>query len=160
MHAGADVDYKRLNNEPIGLPWSTQGFIVFPNTPVLAAGPGKVTISKKIGTGGYVQIDHGGGIKTQYMHLTDLRKKVGDSVTGGTRLGTVGWDISPGAYTFAHLHFEVIFDGEKVDPEPILRQLKILQYNDPTKMLLAGLGIGLVGYFALTYKGTIPIIDL
>lgn len=63
--------------------------------------------------GNYVRIDHGNGIVTTYMHLTDAYVKVGDTVEAGQVIGTMG---STGRSTGVHLHFEVRADGIRVEP--------------------------------------------
>jgi hypothetical protein len=73
-----------------------------------------------IGGGNYVQLRHNKHIQTVYKHLqfgTVTDKKVGDVVSVGETLGYMG---STGMSTGAHLHFEVIVDGVKVDPKPYL----------------------------------------
>ena len=118
FHYGVDVMYRRLENEPIGLPWGTKGYIMFPNTAVLAAHSGTVTKAETIGTGGIVRVV-GKGIETAYMHMTNLAVKVGQFVAAGTVLGAVG--DNPKENDPAHLHFELHADGERTDPEPFLK---------------------------------------
>lgn len=67
--------------------------------------------------GNYVRIDHGNGIVTTYMHLTDVYVKVGDTVQAGQLIGTMG---STGRSTGVHLHFEVRVDGVRVEPRDYL----------------------------------------
>lgn len=117
FHYGVDIDYRRLPSEPVGLPYGTQNYYVPPGTVALAAGPGVVSIASQISSGGYVQIDHGGGVKTQYMHLAHVAVSQGQRVSAGDVVGTIGHDIRPGEYGFNHLHFELMINGSKVDPE-------------------------------------------
>ena len=73
------------------------------------------------GYGNYVIVDHGDGFEVLYGHLASgsLKVKVGDSVTYGQVLGTMG---ASGSSTGPHLHFRMHLNGESVDP---------LDYLDP-----------------------------
>lgn len=91
---------------------------------IIACEAGVVTISKNSTTAGeYVQIDHGNGIFTRYLHMrSGSRKvKVGDKVKKGQVLGYMG---STGNSTGAHLHFDITVNGEYVDPIPYLEGTK------------------------------------
>lgn len=66
--------------------------------------------------GKVVVIDHGHGIVTRYAHLDSYKVRKGDQVAAGDIIGAVG---STGVATGPHLHFEVISDGETVDPAAI-----------------------------------------
>lgn len=69
--------------------------------------------------GEYVVISHGDGTMTLYGHmLANSRKvKVGDKVSQGQTIGTVG---STGNSSGTHLHFEVRINGKPVNPLPYL----------------------------------------
>ena len=56
--------------------------------------------------------------KTLYAQLSQMDVKEGDEVKRGDRIGAVG---SSGLSTKPHLHYEVIKDGARVDPEEYLR---------------------------------------
>lgn len=88
-------------------------------TPVTAAAPGTVVDSgwHAYGGGQRVVIDHGDGLKTTYNHLGALYVAAGTIVQCDAQLGAVG---STGTSTGCHLHFEVMVDDEKVDPQPWL----------------------------------------
>jgi murein DD-endopeptidase MepM/ murein hydrolase activator NlpD len=89
------------------------------NTPVVAANAGTViTRAYNSGYGNYIVIDHGGNQVTLYAHLHTFNVKVGDRVTRGQHIGGVG---TTGTSTGNHLHFEISINGERVDPEPLLR---------------------------------------
>ena len=72
-----------------------------------------------ISYGEYVVISHGDGTMTLYGHmLANSRKvKVGDKVSQGQTIGTVG---STGNSSGTHLHFEVRINGKPVNPLPYL----------------------------------------
>jgi murein DD-endopeptidase MepM/ murein hydrolase activator NlpD len=87
-------------------------------TPVLAVADGVVEASRYDETYGWmVEIDHGYGIGTLYGHCTRNLVRVGDRVTRGKTIATVG---STGKSTAPHLHFEVRKNGVPVDPDDYL----------------------------------------
>lgn len=88
-------------------------------TPIVASDSGKVTYAG-YNNGGYgymVKVSHGNGFETLYAHASQLYVSVGDVVNAGDTLAAVG---STGNSTGPHLHFEVIKNGEKVNPENYL----------------------------------------
>lgn len=87
---------------------------------VIAAGDGEVV--KKYYSWGYgnrIEILHPNGMITSYSHLNEYLVEVGDTVKEGQAIGIVG---STGNSTGTHLHFEVIIDGEKVNPVLYLKE--------------------------------------
>lgn len=83
-------------------------------TPIKASKSGVVSYSGVIsGYGNCVIIDHGGGVTTLYAHADSLNVSVGQAVTRGETIALVG---STGMSTGPHLHFEIRFDGQSVDP--------------------------------------------
>jgi murein DD-endopeptidase MepM/ murein hydrolase activator NlpD len=92
-----------------------QDFAAQCGTPVLAAASGKVTFSgwHPYGGGNRVVIDHGNGLETTYNHLSSSSVQVGQKVTRGEVIALSG---TTGASTGCHLHFEVMVNGDVVDP--------------------------------------------
>ena len=89
-------------------------------TPVKATSPGDVTFASERGAyGNVVEIEHGNGIVTRYAQLEACNVSVGDRVTEGTVIGTVG---ASGQATGPHLHFEVIENGEPKAPASYLNE--------------------------------------
>ena len=83
--------------------------------PVYATGDGTVAFNNE-GVRGYglqVLIDHGFGYKTRYAHLSKILVSPGQKVKRGELIGEVG---STGRSTGPHLHYEVIYRGQHVDP--------------------------------------------
>ena len=85
-------------------------------TPVFAAGAGVVEIAgRNRGYGNYVRVRHTGGYATAYAHLTRFAAglKPGRRVEQGEVIGLVG---ATGLATGPHLHYEVLYRGEQVNP--------------------------------------------
>lgn len=86
-------------------------------TPFYSAGKGIVLYAEERGDlGNTIAVEHPNGSITRYGHLSAFFVKEGDQVEQGAQLGFVG---STGNVTAAHLHFELIIDGEHVDPETV-----------------------------------------
>lgn len=81
---------------------------------VLATGTGVVTwAGERSGYGELIEIDHGKGYTTRYGHNATLLVKVGDIVSKGQTIATMG---STGRSTGAHVHYEVLRNAQQVDP--------------------------------------------
>lgn len=86
-------------------------------TPVSSAGDGVVLKSGWNGAyGNYVLIRHNGEYSTAYAHLSKIHVKAGQAVKQRQLIGNVG---STGRSTGAHLHYEVIYRGQQVNPQGI-----------------------------------------
>ena len=82
--------------------------------PVMAPADGRAALVLDTYFGGLtILIDHGQGLITQYMHLSEALVKEGDKVRQGQIIGRVG---SSGRVTGPHLHFGVRMGGARVDP--------------------------------------------
>ena len=84
-------------------------------TPILAAADGVVEIAgyNAGGYGYYVKLSHGDGYETLYGHCSVLLVSTGQTVKQGQVIAKVG---STGHSTGPHLHFEVRYNGSKVNP--------------------------------------------
>jgi len=85
-------------------------------TPIYAAGDGVITYYKwQSGYGNKVEIQHVNGYETAYGHMSRYADGlgVGSKVRQGQVIGYVG---STGQSTGPHLHFEVLINGNLVDP--------------------------------------------
>jgi murein DD-endopeptidase MepM/ murein hydrolase activator NlpD len=84
-------------------------------TAVHAAASGTVTFSgwHPYGGGNRVVIDHGNGLETTYNHLSSSSVHVGQKVSRNDIIALSG---TTGASTGCHLHFEVMVNGDVVDP--------------------------------------------
>lgn len=71
--------------------------------------------------GNFVVIKHDELFTTTYSHLKEMSVKTGDQVQKGQSIGLVG---NTGLSTKSHLHYEIIKNGEPVDPTTYLTRLK------------------------------------
>ena len=90
-------------------------------TAIHAAAGGTVAVAGfRSDFGWVVEIDHGNGLSTRYAHASKLLVKAGTVVMPGDTIAAVG---STGRSTGAHLHFEVLRNGEATDPRRYLAGL-------------------------------------
>jgi murein DD-endopeptidase MepM/ murein hydrolase activator NlpD len=84
-------------------------------TPIYATGDGVVykADASLSGYGNHIEINHGYGYKTLYAHLSKYKCRPGQSVKRGDIIGYVG---STGRSQAPHLHYEVLKNGERVNP--------------------------------------------
>jgi murein DD-endopeptidase MepM/ murein hydrolase activator NlpD len=84
-------------------------------TEIYATGDGIVEKTENIltGYGNSVVIQHGYGFQTRYAHMSKIIITQGQNVKRGQLIGLVG---NTGSSTGPHLHYEVMRNGEKVDP--------------------------------------------
>jgi murein DD-endopeptidase MepM/ murein hydrolase activator NlpD len=93
-------------------------FAAGPGTVIHAAAGGTVAFAGfKSDYGWVVEIEHGNGLVTRYAHASRLTVKTGAVVMPGDAIAAVG---STGRSTGPHLHFEVLRDGEAIDPRRYL----------------------------------------
>ncbi|MBZ4686577.1 MAG: peptidase [Clostridiales bacterium] len=94
----------------IAAPWGSK---------VVAAADGKVAFTGWYGAyGNAIIVMHGGGISTMYPHLSKILVKEGEFVSRGQEIGKVG---STGLSTGPHIHFEVMKNGEDINPWKFFR---------------------------------------
>lgn len=84
-------------------------------TPIYSTGNGKVAAVAydEKGYGNHVVINHGYGYQTLYGHMVRVKAKPGQTVQRGE---VIGWVGNTGKSTGPHCHYEVIRNGEKIDP--------------------------------------------
>ncbi len=82
---------------------------------VIAVGAGVVTwAGSRYGYGNLVEVNHGNGYVTRYGHNETILVGMGDAVKKGQTLAKMG---STGRSTGPHVHFEVHYKGQPVDPK-------------------------------------------
>lgn len=83
-------------------------------TAIWASAKGVVVSADYDGAYGYsIVVDHENGFQTRYAHLSEMIARVGKEVEKGELIGRMG---ATGLVTGDHLHFEVMIDGERVNP--------------------------------------------
>lgn len=98
MHHGVDLDLET-------------------GTPVVAAFEGMVRIARYHRSyGNVVVLRHANGLETLYAHLSRIDVQAGTMVDAGASIGLGG---STGRSTGSHLHFEVRYLGQPMDPATI-----------------------------------------
>jgi murein DD-endopeptidase MepM/ murein hydrolase activator NlpD len=94
-------------------------FRVHTGTPVTAMNDGTVLLARFLYyEGNFVVIDHGQGLLTLYLHLSELRVKEGDQVKRGQVVGLSG---GTGRATGPHLDVRVRWQGIYLDPARLLQ---------------------------------------
>lgn len=86
---------------------------------IVAVADGVVVFSgSRYGYGRMVDINHGNGYVTRYAHNSENLVEVGDTVSKGQLIALMG---ATGRATAPHLHFEVLRDGQQVNPQNYIR---------------------------------------
>jgi len=88
--------------------------------PVYATADGTVESAAYTGEyGNFVVVKHGFGLTTRYGHLSAFAVKPGQAVQRGAVLGYVG---ATGRATGSHLHYEILANGQLINPLRLLTQ--------------------------------------
>ncbi|MFN4082232.1 MAG: peptidoglycan DD-metalloendopeptidase family protein [Bacteroidia bacterium] len=83
-------------------------------TPIYSTGNGTVvTAENGAGYGNHVVVNHGFGYQSLYGHMSKIKVRQGQKVKRGELLGYVG---SSGISTAPHVHYEVVKNGNKINP--------------------------------------------
>ena len=81
---------------------------------VMSSVDGTVTYAgRNGGYGNFIEVRRRDGLTVRYAHLNKINTVVGNNVKMGEKIGEVG---STGVSTGSHLHFEVLKDGNSVNP--------------------------------------------
>jgi murein DD-endopeptidase MepM/ murein hydrolase activator NlpD len=125
-----------FDNQGIEFAWPVDGQVISPfgrrrmgwhagmdikaeiGSPILAAAAGTVISSgQERAYGRVIRVEHEGGFVTVYAHNLENLVEVGDRISAGTIIGTVG---RSGRVTGPHLHFEIRHDGMVYNPLHLL----------------------------------------
>jgi murein DD-endopeptidase MepM/ murein hydrolase activator NlpD len=87
-------------------------------TPVKAINSGRVILARNLFyDGNMVTIDHGQGLLSLYLHLSEMKVKEGDTVSSGQTIGASG---STGRASGPNLHLQVKWEGTDIDPVDLM----------------------------------------
>ena len=87
-------------------------------TPVKATADGVVETAAYQGNyGNAVVVNHGFGLSTRFGHLSGFRVRTGQKVKRGEVIGYVG---ATGRATSSHLHYEILLNGQAINPLRLL----------------------------------------
>jgi murein DD-endopeptidase MepM/ murein hydrolase activator NlpD len=87
-------------------------------TPIRATADGTIESAGYAGNyGRAVVVKHGFGIATRYGHMSRIAVRTGQTIRRGDVIGYVG---SSGRATSAHLHYEILLNGQAINPFRLL----------------------------------------
>jgi murein DD-endopeptidase MepM/ murein hydrolase activator NlpD len=110
---------ERVFNGKTSSPHLGLDFRVPSGTPVDAMNDGTVLLARPLYfEGNLVVLDHGQGLLTLYLHLSEFKVKEGDQVKRGQEIGLSG---GTGRATGPHLHVAVRWQGTYLDPAQLIR---------------------------------------
>lgn len=95
-------------------------------TPILATADGIVSLvhDGMVLTGKTVMIDHGFGLDSVYIHMSEIKVEQGQTVRQGDPIGAIGMT---GRTNGPHLHFGISWYGAKLDPQTVMAALPVVQ---------------------------------
>lgn len=95
-------------------------------TPIVAAADGVVVLAESdmILTGKTVLIDHGLGLSTNYLHMSELTVKPGERVAKGQVIGRIG---ATGRVSGPHLHWGATLHQTAIDPALLVGPMPLPQ---------------------------------
>lgn len=111
---GRNFGSRRVFNDQPRAPHSGADLKAAVGDKILASNAGKVVLAHEFFfNGNAVFIDHGLGVYTMYLHLSEILVKPGDMVERGEVVGLAG---ATGRVTGPHLHWGVRIGDARVDP--------------------------------------------
>jgi murein DD-endopeptidase MepM/ murein hydrolase activator NlpD len=110
---------ERIFNGKTSSPHLGLDFRVPSGTPIAAMNEGTVLLARPLYfEGNFIVIDHGEGLLTLYLHLSEFKVKEGDQVK---RWQIIGLSGGTGRATGPHLHVAVRWQGTYLDPASLIR---------------------------------------
>ncbi|MFT6916698.1 MAG: murein DD-endopeptidase MepM/ murein hydrolase activator NlpD [Motiliproteus sp.] len=105
---------RRFFNDQPRKPHSGLDIAAARGTPILAPAPGVILdAGDYFFNGRNLILDHGRGLISMYSHMERFDVSIGDQISTGDTLGTVG---SSGRVTGPHLHWSISLNNVRVDP--------------------------------------------
>ena len=88
-------------------------------TPVTAPAAGEVTLAESdlFYSGGTVILDHGYGLSSSFLHLSEVSVAVGDQLVPGDLIGAIG---ATGRATGPHLDWRMSWFNQRIDPQMLV----------------------------------------
>jgi murein DD-endopeptidase MepM/ murein hydrolase activator NlpD len=110
---------ERIFNGKTSSPHLGLDFRVPSGTPVAAMNDGTVLLARPLFfEGNFVVIDHGQGLLTLYLHLSEFKVNEGEHIKRGQEIGLSG---GTGRATGPHLHVAVRWQGTYLDPAQLMK---------------------------------------
>jgi murein DD-endopeptidase MepM/ murein hydrolase activator NlpD len=111
---GRNFGHRRFFNGQPRNPHSGADLSAAAGTPVFAANGGRIVLAEDLFfSGNAVFIDHGAGVVSVYLHLSQIDVELGARVEQGERIGLAG---ATGRVTGPHLHWGIRVLDARVDP--------------------------------------------
>lgn len=115
---GRNFGHRRVFNDQPRAPHSGADLTAATGTEIRAMNRGRVVLAKELFySGNAVFVDHGLGIYSVYLHLSQIGVEPGEIIEKGQVLGLAG---ATGRVTGPHLHWGVRAQGARVDPFSLL----------------------------------------
>jgi len=116
---GRNFGHRRVFNGQARAPHAGADLRATTGTPIYAANRGRVVLAKDLFySGNAVFIDHGLGLYSTYLHLSEIKVAPGTIVERGALIGLAG---ATGRVTGPHLHWGVRIIDARVDPFSLLK---------------------------------------
>lgn len=110
---------QRFYNGTPGSPHYGVDIAVPKGTPIYAPAAGRVTLAEPdlFYSGGTVILDHGYGLSSSFLHMSEVSAQVGDDLQPGDLIGAVG---ATGRATGPHLDWRMSWRDRRVDPQRLV----------------------------------------
>jgi murein DD-endopeptidase MepM/ murein hydrolase activator NlpD len=116
---GRNFGHRRVFNGQPRAPHAGADLRATTGTPIYATNRGRVVLAKDLFySGNAVFIDHGLGVYSTYLHLSEIKVAPGTIVERGALIGLAG---ATGRVTGPHLHWGVRIIDARVDPFSLLK---------------------------------------
>jgi murein DD-endopeptidase MepM/ murein hydrolase activator NlpD len=113
-NGGRNFGHRRVFNGQPRAPHSGADLTAATGTPIRASNRGRVVLAKELFfSGNAVFLDHGLGVYSTYLHLSEIRVRPGEIVDKGQVVGLAG---ATGRVTGPHLHWGVRILDARIDP--------------------------------------------